>query len=103
MEDLLEAGPELDTRIHIQVVGGEGEAPPYSTDMTFAWPLFRQMPRPKRLHVDPAGVHHCMCGGTDQGAYGTIQPVVWEKSNKMAHVICLAALKAKALGLKKVP
>ena len=37
MEDLLGAGPELDRMIHIQVVGGEGEVPPYSTDMTFAW------------------------------------------------------------------
>ena len=103
MEDLLEAGAELDRMIHIQVVGGEGEAPPYSTDMTFAWPLFRQMPRPKRLHVDQAGVHHCMCGGSDQGAGETIQPAVWEKSKKMAHVICLAALKMKALGLKRTP
>ena len=30
-------------------------------------------------------------------------PIVWEKSNKMAHVICIAALKAKALGLKRTP
>ncbi|MCL5807946.1 MAG: hypothetical protein M1418_05290 [Deltaproteobacteria bacterium] len=103
MEDLLKAGPELDKMIHIQVVGGGGEAPPYSTDMTFAWSLFRQMPRPKRLHVDEAGVHHCMCGGSDQGACEAIRSVVWEKSTKMAHVICLAALKAKALGLKKTP
>jgi hypothetical protein len=103
MEERLEAGPELDRMIHTRVVGGEGEAPPYSTDMTFAWSLFRQMPRPKRLHVDQAGVHHCMCGGAEQGAEGAIQPVVWEKSKKMAHVICLAALKMKALGLKKAP
>jgi hypothetical protein len=101
MKEGLDAGPELDRLIHTQVVGGEGEAPPYSTDIAVAWPLFRQMPRPKRLHVDTAGVHHCMCGGTGQGAGETIQPAVWEKGNKMALVICLAALKMKELGLKR--
>jgi hypothetical protein len=101
MDILLEAGPELDRMIHRQVIGGNGEAPAYSTDIACAWLLFKQMPRPKRLHVDEDGIHHCLCGGSDQGACGIIEPVVWEKAKKMAHVICLAALKAKALGLKK--
>ena len=101
MKEGLVAGAELDRVIHTQVMGGTGEAPPYSTDIAAAWPLFRQMPRPKRLHVDTAGVHHCMCGGSEQGAGEAIQPAVWAKGDKMALVICLAALKAKALGLKK--
>lgn len=101
MDISLEAGPELDRMVHHQVMGGDGEAPLYSTDIACAWPLFRQMPRPKRLHVDKAGIHHCLCGGSDQGARGIIEPVVWEKAKKMAHVICLAALRAKALGLKR--
>ena len=101
MENRLVAGPELDRMIHTRVVGGQGEVPPYSTDIAVAWPLFRDMPRPKRLHVDVAGVHHCMCGGSEDGAGGAIRPTVWEKGPKMALVICLAALKAKEMGLKK--
>ena len=101
MDTALEAGPELDRMIHRHIVGGAGEVPPYSTDIACAWPLFKEMPRPKRLHVDEAGIHHCLCGGSDQGACGGIVPIVWEKATKMAHVICLAALKAKALGLTK--
>ena len=87
------AGPELDQLVHSKVVGAEGAAPPYSTDIATAWDLWKKLPRPKRLHVGPDGVHHCMCGGTEQGADGKFQPAVWEKADKMALVICLAALK----------
>ena len=89
----LEAGPELDRLVHEKVVKGEGEAPAYSTDIGVAWDLFRALPRPKRLHVDAARVHHCMCGGAEEGADGGFKPAIWEKADKMAHVICLAALK----------
>ncbi len=93
MASNLTAGPELDKLVHEKVVKGAGEAPAYSTDIAAAWPLFRTMPRPKRLHVDPQGVNHCMCGGTDEGADSGFKPAVWEKADKMALVICLAALK----------
>ncbi len=94
----LKAGPELDQLIHTRVVKGERPAPAYSTDIAVAWPFFRAMPRPKRLHVDEAGVHHCMCGGKDEGAEGSFQPEIWEKADKMALVICLAALKLAERG-----
>lgn len=87
------AGRELDQEVHEKVVKGEGEAPPYSTDITTAWELFRKMPRPKRLHVSTDGVHHCLVGGEEPGADGEYRPAIWEKADKMAPVICLAALK----------
>lgn len=101
MSDKPAAGPELDRLVHDRLMGGQGEAPAYSTDIALAWPFFRQMPRPKRLHVDEQGVHHCMCGGSEEGADGSVKPLVWEKADKMAPVICLAALKAAELGLKR--
>ena len=93
MAQLLQAGPELDKLVHEKVVKGEGEAPAYSTDIAVAWDLFKKFPRPKRLHVDPQGVHHCMVGGSEEGADGVLKPAIWEKADKMALVICLAALK----------
>ncbi len=93
MTQQLQAGCELDRLVHEKVVKGEGEAPAYSTDITVAWKLWQGLPRPKRLHVDAERVHHCMCGGTDESANGEYKPAVWEKGDKMALVICLAALK----------
>jgi hypothetical protein len=92
MEGKLGAGRELDQRVHEVVVKGEGEAPAYSTDITAAWELFRKLPRPKRLQVDEGGAHHCLCGGSEQGADGRFEPIVWEQADKMAPAICLAAL-----------
>ncbi|HEX2987467.1 MAG TPA: hypothetical protein VHS06_04780 [Chloroflexota bacterium] len=89
----LQAGSELDRLIHEKVVKGEGEAPAYSTDIAVAWKLWQGLPRPKRLHVDAARVHHCMCGGTDESADGVFKPDVWETADKMALAICRAALK----------
>ena len=93
MTQQLQAGSEMDKLVHEKVVKGEGEAPAYSKDIAVAWELFRKFPRPKRLHVDAQGVHHCMVGGTEEGADGAFKPAVWEKADKMAPVICLAALK----------
>ncbi len=93
MDEKLTAGSELDQLVHTRVVGGEGTPPPYSTDIAAAWELWKKLPRPKRLHVGEDGVHHCMCGGSAQGADGGFQPAIWEKADKMALVICLAALK----------
>jgi hypothetical protein len=97
MSEKLTAGPELDRLVHTKVVGAEGDAPAYSTDIAVAWDLWKALPKPKRLHVGLDAVHHCMCGGTESGADGTFQPAVWEKADKMALVICLAALKQAAL------
>lgn len=93
MSEQYKAGPELDQLVHSKVVGGEGAAPEYSTDIAVAWELWKGLPRPKRLHVDAERVHHCMCGGTDEGGAGAFKPEIWEKANKMALVICQAALK----------
>ena len=93
MIEKLAAGPELDQLVHSRVMKAEGAAPPYSTDIAVAWVLWKGLPKPKRLHVGEDGVHHCMCGGTQQGADASFQPAVWEKAGKMALVICLAALK----------
>lgn len=92
MTGRLVAGRELDQLVHSRVMGAEGEAPPYSTDIVAAWEVWRRLPRPKRLHVGGDRVHHCMCGGTEQGADGNFEPLIWEKADKMALVICLAAL-----------
>ena len=93
IDEMPVAGPELDRLVHEKVLKGEGQIAPYSTDITEAWELWRRLPRPKRLHVDDQGVHHCMCGGGDSGADGGFQPATWEKADKMPRVICLAALK----------
>ncbi|MHB0871665.1 MAG: hypothetical protein ACYC66_07345 [Chloroflexota bacterium] len=93
MSEKLTAGPELDRLVHTRVVGAEGAAPAYSTDIAVAWDLWKKLPRPKRLHVDAERVHHCMCGGSEQGAAGSFEPEVWERADKMALVICMAALK----------
>jgi hypothetical protein len=87
------AGPELDQLVHERVVKAEGPAPTYSTDIAVAWKLWQGLPRPKRLHVGEDRVHHCMCGGTQEGADSSFQPEICEKANKMPLVICLAALK----------
>lgn len=94
MSNGIQAGPDLDRLVHRKVMKGEGEPPAYSTDIAVAWKLWQGLPRPKRLHVDAERVHHCMCGGTEDGADGTFEPAVWEKADKMALVICLAALRA---------
>ena len=99
MENRLVAGPELDRMVHARVMGKEGEAPPYSTDIAVAWDLLKLLPRPKRMHADTSGVHHCMCGGPDQGAGEAMKPVVWERGDRFAFVLCLTALKAKEVGL----
>ena len=93
MSEQLKAGPDLDRLVHAKVKQASGAPPPYSTDIAAAWELWKGLPRPKRLHVGEDGVHHCMCGGSQQGADGTFQPAVWEKGERMALVICLAALK----------
>ncbi len=89
----LKAGPDLDRLVHEKVKGGKGAAPPYSTDIAAAWELWKALPRPKRLHVGEDGVHHCMCGGTQKGASGIFDPAIWEQAERMALVICLAALR----------
>ncbi len=93
MIERLTAGPELDQLVHNKIMKAEGAAPPYSTDIAVAWQLWKGLPKPKRLHVGVDGIHHCMCGGSEQGADGEFQPAIWEKADKMALVICLAALK----------
>jgi hypothetical protein len=92
MEGKLAAGRELDRRVHELFMKGEGEAPPYSTEIGAAWELFRKLPRPKRLQADEDGTHHCMCGGSAEGADGRFEPAVWERAEKVAPAICLAAL-----------
>lgn len=98
MTQQFQAGAELDSLVHEKVMKGQGEAPAYSTDIAAAWELWKKLPRPKRLHVDTTGVHHCMCGGTDEGAAGSFEPAIWEKADKMALVICQAALKQAQQG-----
>lgn len=93
MNEVLTAVPELDRLVHDKVLKSEGQVAAYSTEIAAAWELWRGLPRPKRLHVDEKGVHHCMCGGTDSGADGGFKPLIWEKADKMPRVICLAALK----------
>ena len=92
MDAKMEAGAELDRLVHDRIMGGQGEVRPYSTDIAAAWEVWRKLPRPKRLHVGADSVHHCMCGGSDSGADGQFEPAVWEKADKMALVICQAAL-----------
>ncbi len=45
--------------------------------------VIRTSPSGNNLISDD-GVHHCLVGGSSQGADGSTQPQVWEKSNKMA-------------------
>lgn len=97
MIDRPTAGPEMDRLVQSRVLGVDGPAPAYSIDIAAAWELWKKLPRPKRLHVDTEGVHHCMCGGSDRGADGSFEPAVWEKADKMAMAICLAALRWREL------